>query len=79
MALSAFAPLRRRKRQLDTLRVMLAGVQDMLELADKLANERELTADELQEVEALEVRHERIKKGIDETEQLLSATGVHRA
>lgn len=76
MPFAALGVLRRRKRQVETLRIMLGGVNELLDLAEKIAGERELTSDELQEVDALQVRRDRIAKGLEETEQLLSATGV---
>jgi len=73
VALPALAQIGRRKRQLDTLRVMLRGVEELLSYAEQLADERELDSGEKDQAEQLAVRRDRLIKSIAETEQQLSS------
>lgn len=73
MALPALAQIGRKKRQLDTLRVMLRGVEELLAFAEQLADERELDSGELDQVGQLTTRRERLIKSIAETEHALSS------
>jgi hypothetical protein len=73
VALPALAQIGRRKRQLDTLRVMLRGVEELLSYAEQLATERELDSGEKDQAEQLAVRRDRLIKSIAETEQQLSS------
>jgi len=71
MPASLVSQLGRRKRQLDTLRVMLAGVDEILQAISTIGQERDLKPDEIAEAESLAARRERIVKGIAETEDNL--------
>lgn len=66
MPFLALDQLKRRQKQLDTLRNMLAAVDAMLAAASQIATERELTGDEHTEVAAIEVRRDRLQKSISE-------------
>jgi len=61
--------LNRRKRQLDTLRRMLNDSGQLIEAFQQIAAERELTADEQLDLDALQLRKDRIVKSLDEAEQ----------
>lgn len=71
MPASLVAQLGRRKRQLETLRKMLATVDEILQAISTISQERDLKPDETAEAESLTVRRERIQKGIAETEDNL--------
>ena len=71
MPASLVSQLGRRKRQLDTLRVMLAGVDEIPQAISTIGQERDLKPDEIAEAESLAARRERIVKGIAETEDNL--------
>lgn len=66
MALPSLASLQRRRRQVETLRRILEGVNQLLAIVQELRQDRELTADEETEAAALIVRRERIAKSITE-------------
>lgn len=79
MPLTLLHALQRKKAVLGTLQKMLANVDEVLRaFADETAR-RELTADELNERAALEVRRDRISKSISEAESSSSSqTGGRR-
>jgi len=66
VAFPSLASLQRRRRQLETLRVMLESVNQLLKMVQDIRAERELTADEETEAAAIIVRRERIAKSITE-------------
>jgi hypothetical protein len=63
---SGLGQLQRKRRQLDTLKLMLRDVEEVLDLARDLANDRELTSDEQNEVANLNTRRERLISSITE-------------
>lgn len=79
MVLTALVQLQRRKRQVDTLRRMLADVDTLLETLHDLGRERELKPDEDEAIQLLEVRRERILKSLDEaTGDMAAPMGARR-
>jgi hypothetical protein len=66
VALPALASLQRRRRQLETLRKMLEGVDQLIAMVRELEANRELTADEGDELARLLVRRVRIEQSISE-------------
>jgi hypothetical protein len=74
MTLPSLAQLQRPRRQLDTLRGMLHDVEQLADLVEKIARERDLTPDEQNEADAIDIRRMRLTNAIAETEAALGAT-----
>jgi hypothetical protein len=66
--LPVVAELHRKKKQVDTLRQMLANADEIIAAVEKIKGERELSGDEQTELDALIVRRERIDKSLREAE-----------
>lgn len=66
MPLTLLSVLQRKKRQSNTLALMLRNVDEVLAAFAQVATERELTAPEQDELASLKVRRQRIADSITE-------------